>query len=335
MPPQLSLSEATRKTPRAVLLRVIAVSLAGSALLTISAQLAVPFWPVPMTMQTLVVLLLGAFAGPGAALAAVLTYVAEGLAGFPVFSHGGGFGAFFGPTFGYIAGFLPAVVVAAQAGRRSGVLRSALILTAADAVILACGVAWLATLIGWEEAVAAGLTPFVLGEALKVALATAALQLRSRVGLTLRSRAGSGFCFPYGRVRRGTIRRPVARGGIAGGVIERLLPRGARLRLVAALPRLERHAVDVLPGRGLVEGEALRPGGVLQPGRQAVAAEARKRHEVDVLHIGPLAQMRRQPPEGGSLEPHEGVVVQCHDRLPHPLADAAPSGRGGRPARLG
>lgn len=93
-----------------------------------------------------------------------------------------GLAALVGPTFGSIAGFLPSVAMASQAGRRapgaSGVLRSALLLTVADATILACGVAWLATLIGWEKAVAAGLMPFLPGEAFKVALATTAVQLR-------------------------------------------------------------------------------------------------------------------------------------------------------------
>lgn len=170
-------------TSRDAVLDIGVGALRGSALLAISAYLAVPFWPVPMTLQTLVVLLLGSLAGPGAAVGAVVAYVAEGLAGLPVFSHGGGFSALFGPTFGYIVGFLPAVLIAAQAGRpaagRSGVLRSALFLTAADAVILACGVAWLTTLIGWQKAVASGVTPFLLGEALKIALATAVVQLRS------------------------------------------------------------------------------------------------------------------------------------------------------------
>lgn len=182
LPPHLSAVPATSDTPRATLPRIAALSLVGSILLAISAHLAVPFWPVPMTLQTLVVLLLGGLVGPGAALGAVLAYVAEGLAGLPVFAHGGGLGALLGPTFGYIVGFLPAVVIAAQARPRAtgaaGVLRSALVMTAADAVILACGVARLTLLIGWEKALAAGLMPFLLGEALKVALATAAVQLR-------------------------------------------------------------------------------------------------------------------------------------------------------------
>lgn len=168
--------------PRETLLRAVALSLAGSVLLAISAHLKVPFWPVPMTLQTLVVLLMGAFAGPMVALGAVLAYLAEGLVGLPVFAQGGGLGALFGPTLGYIAGFLPAVLIAAQAGRRTpgalGVLRSALILTAADAVIMAFGVAWLTFLIGFEKAVMAGLLPFLIGEALKIALTTAAVQLR-------------------------------------------------------------------------------------------------------------------------------------------------------------
>lgn len=159
----------------------MAVAFAGSLLLAISAHIAVPFWPVPITLQTLVVLLLGIFAGPVAAIGAVVAYVGEGLAGLPVFTHGGGVGVLFGPTFGYIVGFVPAALIAAFAGRWSddiGPLRSAALLVMADAIILACGVAWLATLSGWNKAVAVGLMPFLLGEGLKVTLAIAAIQLR-------------------------------------------------------------------------------------------------------------------------------------------------------------
>lgn len=182
MPPHSLTSTAPASgSPRAALPRTIALSLAGSLLLALSAHFAVPFWPVPMTLQTLVVLLLGIFAGPVAAIGAVAAYVAEGLAGLPVFSHGGGVGVLLGPTFGYIVGFFPAAFIASLTGRRPsaiGPFAAAALLVGADAVILACGVAWLATLFGWDKAVAAGLTPFLLGEAVKVTLATTAVLLK-------------------------------------------------------------------------------------------------------------------------------------------------------------
>lgn len=170
-----------KRMPRATLLRILALSLVGSLLLAVSAHVAVPFWPVPMTLQSLVILLLGIFAEPLAAVGAVVAYVAEGLIGLPVFAHGGGVGVLMGPTFGYVVGFIPAALIASLAGRwsdSSGPLPAAALLIVADATILACGVAWLAMLIGGHKAIVAGLTPFLLGEALKVTLATVAVQLR-------------------------------------------------------------------------------------------------------------------------------------------------------------
>ncbi len=181
LPHLLTLPVPAESTSRPALLRTVALSLAGSLLLAVSAHLAVPFWPVPMTLQTLVVLLLGTFMGPVAAIGAVLAYVAEGLVGLPVFANGGGVGALMGPTFGYIVGFVPAAFIASLAGRwpdETSPLATAALLVVADSVILACGVAWLATLIGWDRAVAVGLTPFLLGEALKITLAIVAVQLR-------------------------------------------------------------------------------------------------------------------------------------------------------------
>ncbi len=169
-------------TPMAVV-RFGGLTVLGSLLLAVSAHVAVPFWPVPMTMQTLVVLLLGALAGPALAAASVVAYVAEGVAGLPVFAHGSGLATLLGPTGGYIVGFLPAALIAARASGMargpSGALTSGALLFAADAVLLGCGVAWLASLIGVEKAVAAGLLPFLAGEGLKVAIATVAVQLRA------------------------------------------------------------------------------------------------------------------------------------------------------------
>ncbi len=152
----------------------------GSLILAISAHVAVPFWPVPITLQTLAVLALGVALGPRLAAAAVLTYLVEGLAGLPVFAQGAGTAVLAGPTGGYIVGFLPAAVAAGWAARQ-GWLRqpiSAFVaFLAADAIVFVCGVAWLATLVGGERAIAGGLVPFLLGEALKIALLTAMGQL--------------------------------------------------------------------------------------------------------------------------------------------------------------
>jgi len=154
-----------------------AAAIGGALLLTLSAKWQVPFYPVPMTMQTLVVLALGAILGPRLAVAAVTLYLAEGLAGLPVFAGASAGPAYvFGPTGGYLVGFLAsAALVGALAAR--GATRSLIGLTAAMAlghvVIFACGFAWLAVALGASKAFALGVAPFYLATALKTALAVA------------------------------------------------------------------------------------------------------------------------------------------------------------------
>lgn len=170
-----------RRRPAFALLRFLGMAIAGSLLLAVSAHVKVPFWPVPMTLQTLAVLLIGVQAGPAVGAAAVVLTIGEGLLGLPVFTTGGA-GALFGPTGGFIAGFLPAVLLAGIAGRArsglNGVAMSIATLVAADAVVLLLGWAWLATTIGGAKAFAVGIAPFLLGEAVKVALAAATVPLR-------------------------------------------------------------------------------------------------------------------------------------------------------------
>lgn len=156
--------------------RAIVLAVIGSLLLTVSAKIQVPFWPVPMTMQTFVVLVLGVAYGWRLAGATVLLYLAEGALGLPVFAGGGGLAYMAGPTGGYLAGFLLAAIAVGWLAER-GWARSAASTLAAmligTAIIFACGVAWLATLIGLPQAISAGLVPFLLSEAVKIALATA------------------------------------------------------------------------------------------------------------------------------------------------------------------
>ena len=163
---------ADRTTPA----RTAGIALAGALLLAVAAHLQIPFWPVPMTMQTFVVFTLGATGGARRAGLAVLAYLAAGLAGLPVFASGAGPLYMAGPTGGYLLGFLlAAMLVGAAAGR--GWLRrlptAVAVLLAADVVLFACGVVWLAVLIGWQKAFAAGVLPFLPAEAAKVALAAA------------------------------------------------------------------------------------------------------------------------------------------------------------------
>lgn len=160
------------------LLRQVAVLILGSSLLWISAKVQVPFWPVPVTLQTYVVLTLGGVFGWRLGAGAVATYLVEGALGLPVFAgtplEGIGLAYMAGPTGGYLAGYLlAAVLVGMLLERRSkpGVLSTALAMAAGELAILGLGCAWLAVQLGWEDAVALGVGPFVVGDAVKLALA--------------------------------------------------------------------------------------------------------------------------------------------------------------------
>jgi biotin transport system substrate-specific component len=151
----------------------------GSLLLWASAKVQVPFWPVPMTLQTYVVLTLGALLGWRLGAATVAAYLVEGAFGLPVFAgtpaNGIGLAYMAGPTGGYLAGYLVAVVIvgllAANRWRRS-ILVTATALLMGELAILSLGCCWLAVQFGWQRALSAGLGPFLIGDALKLALAT-------------------------------------------------------------------------------------------------------------------------------------------------------------------
>lgn len=148
--------------------------LLGAALLTISAKVQVPFWPVPMTLQTLAVLLLGAALGWRLAGATLLTYLAQGAAGLPVFASGTGLAYMAGPTGGYLAGFLLAAVIVGwlcENGMGRSVVSTLIAYGVGLIVIYSLGVLWLVTFLGLSKAVAVGITPFLPAEALKLALA--------------------------------------------------------------------------------------------------------------------------------------------------------------------
>jgi biotin transport system substrate-specific component len=156
--------------------RAIVLALIGSILLTVSAKNQVPFWPVPMTMQTFVVLVLGVAYGWRLAGATVLFYLAQGALGLPVFAAGGGLAYLAGPTGGYLVGFVLAAIAVgwlAERGWDRSVPCTLAVMLIGTAIIFACGVGWLSTLIGLPRAISGGLAPFLLSEAVKVALATA------------------------------------------------------------------------------------------------------------------------------------------------------------------
>lgn len=168
--------------------RAIALALLGTALLTISAKIQVPFWPVPMTMQTFAVLVIAMVYGPALGTATVALYLVEGAFGLPVFAgtpvKGIGLAYMAGPTGGYLAGFLAASVLLGWLNTRGWDrdFRTALAaMVLGTAVIFVLGCAWLSYLIGIEKAFQLGVLPFLPGAALKIALAAALLPLAWRL----------------------------------------------------------------------------------------------------------------------------------------------------------
>lgn len=181
--PSMNPTLADRLWPAAAgqgVLRAVLLALFGSLLLWASAKVQVPFYPVPMTFQTAVVLLIGLAYGPRLAAGTLLLYLAEGAAGLPVFAgtpeRGIGLAYMVGPTGGYLVGFLVAAVIAGWTAERSRHwLTTVLGLFAGIVAIHLLGAVWLATLIGPAKAVSLGVLPFLLGDAVKLALvATAA-----------------------------------------------------------------------------------------------------------------------------------------------------------------
>ena len=167
----------------AAALRALVLALLGSALLAISAKIQVPLPPVPMTMQTLVVLLIGATYGWRLGGATVLLYVAEGMLGLPVFANTPPQVAspayLLGPTGGYLAGYVAAAVAMgflAERGWDRSPARVVVMMTVGHLIIFAFGLAWLAPLLGPAKAWAVGATPFVAGTVLKTALAAALMK---------------------------------------------------------------------------------------------------------------------------------------------------------------
>jgi biotin transport system substrate-specific component len=158
----------------------------GTLVLALSAWIKIPMIPVPMTMQTYVVLVIGALCGWRLAGATVAAYLAEGFLGLPVFTNWGAGPAYFlGPTGGYLAGFLAAAVFVGWLAERGGtrdVARATATLLLGHAVIFALGVAWLAAGLGmgWEKALLTGLVPFWLATALKTALAVVTVRAVGR-----------------------------------------------------------------------------------------------------------------------------------------------------------
>ena len=163
------------------LARDFTLVLGGSLLIAAAAQLRVtlPFTPVPVTGQTFAVLLLGALYGAKRGAATAMTYLMLGIMGLPVFSAAPpGPAALVSPTAGYLAGFVAAAWVTGSLSERGWdrkPITAAFAMLLGSAVLFACGLLWLGRFTGWDLVIQTGLLPFIPGDLLKIALATALL----------------------------------------------------------------------------------------------------------------------------------------------------------------
>ena len=169
--------ELIKQNTQSQIIKSLLIIVLGSVILAISAKIKIPFYPVPMTMQTFVVLFLGISFGYKVALASVSLYLLEGIAGLPVFSNspekGVGLIYFTGPTMGYLIGFLSAGFLASKINNKDSFLLILGKLVIATSTIYLFGLLWLGMLIGWDKPIFdLGAKPFLLAEVFKIILLT-------------------------------------------------------------------------------------------------------------------------------------------------------------------
>ena len=169
--------ELIKQNTQSQIIKLLLIVFLGSVILAISSKVKIPFYPVPMTMQTFVVLFLGISFGYKVALASVSLYLLEGIAGLPVFSNspekGVGLVYFTGPTMGYLIGFLSACFLASYIKINDNyfVIFAKLVISVSTIYVL--GILWLGILIGWDKPIIQlGVMPFLLAEIFKIALLT-------------------------------------------------------------------------------------------------------------------------------------------------------------------
>tara|TARA_B100001057_G_scaffold349873_1_gene351332 strand:+ start:3795 stop:4346 length:552 start_codon:yes stop_codon:yes gene_type:complete len=168
--------EFVKSSKQTKLLKYIFIALMGSIILAISSKIKIPFYPVPMTMQTLIVLLIGITFGWRLGLATVSLYLFEGIIGLPVFSgtpeKGIGLIYFTGPTMGYLIGFLVTVYISGKFVYDNNLVKNFLKLLFATSFIYILGMVWLGSLIGWDKPIfELGAKPFLLAELFKILIA--------------------------------------------------------------------------------------------------------------------------------------------------------------------
>lgn len=165
------------------LLRNVFLVLLGAGLMALSAHVQVPFWPVKLSMQTFSVLVIATALGSRLAGLTMLTYIAQGVVGLPVFQSGAGLAYLAGPTGGYLVGFVLSAVLMGCFVERGWLDRwtTAIVAIAVSmAIVYVPGLLWLSALFGAERSIGFGLMPFLTGDFLKLVLATAALPMLLR-----------------------------------------------------------------------------------------------------------------------------------------------------------
>ena len=167
--------ELAKNISQTKIIKYLLAIILGSVALTISAKIKIPFYPVPMTMQTFVVLFLGLSLGYKIGLASVTLYLFEGIIGLPVFSNspekGIGLIYFTGPTMGYLIGFLTACYLASKIDNKDNFLLVLSKLLVASSTIYILGLLWLGMLIGWDKPIfTLGAKPFLLAEIFKIVI---------------------------------------------------------------------------------------------------------------------------------------------------------------------
>ena len=163
------------------IIKYLFIALLGSILLAISSKIKIPFYPVPMTMQTFIILFIGVAFGWRLGIATISLYLLEGILGLPVFSctpeKGIGIVYFTGPTMGYLIGFIIAIYFAGKFNYDDNLFKNFLKLTFAISFIYLFGLLWLGNLIGWDKPIfKLGAQPFLLAELFKILIATLAIK---------------------------------------------------------------------------------------------------------------------------------------------------------------
>jgi len=169
--------EIVKNFTQSKIIKNLFIALIGTIFLAISSKIKIPFYPVPMTMQTFVVLFLGISFGYKIGVTTIFLYLLEGIAGLPVFSNspekGIGITYFIGPTMGYLIGFVFACFIAGYFKYNSNYVINFLKILVSTSVIYFFGVVWLGTLIGWDKPILQlGVYPFLLAELFKILMLT-------------------------------------------------------------------------------------------------------------------------------------------------------------------